>query len=806
MGWRAAAAANAAGTYKGGLVAGQEEAGFALGFANAFSKGMDDFISAKRAKEKDERDFEQAKELAAFQEQLLRTRPRTGVLTEAEKRDRDQLAEAQAFSTQHGVSLPEAYTILESHNWNSDQAGDRLTLDRGTGMQSTNFVPDGPASNSADQNPVEVPNIPTQSVPTIDDLEATEPDQTSALPQPNAAAIRLASRGDTMTDVPIQWVSEADLVSEEPAEVRVAEAVTETVTAIEKGDADAPTYEDVVASGATPPEATAFIAEGTKVLPEAFRMPEMKTITSLDAAKAALAQLDARRSVMGGRDDYDRSVRPILEAKISSLTELPDLGSWLQDDNRDLLGEYVTTGWRQFEGVVPAEDLQAHVQRATELLSQAQSMPSIPASLEDLRNMTARVASGEFGSNLPTEWQTALNTALREAEIRNRFADKLDVTYLTDDDRSVRELTGLLRIVEGQLGSDNQIAKDIQLAIDIKNEMPDLSELPTLADVRSENWQALEAQALALGDPQRAAEIRQLGEGMADKSADRADIWNQVSQTLARTDVIDEATAAIDGFINLSDSAYRLTKIVADNDGMLTVLGGTLPAAISRIDAELSALATTLGQGGASATQASEKFTEFEADIQSRLANNEIDRQAAAVAMYRAQEARLAYILARVQQGPAGVISNQDYNSAIQQIRSSVKGDVFEKSLRNLINADLAGVQSAIDTARNDSQVRIVNNLLNDAGLEFEPLAAVTRDLSETAAARGVAEAYDWVVGDTTLIKAPAPEEAPAPENRPIPNQPAIEMLLNDPTLAPIFDQGYGPGTAAKYLSGNGEN
>lgn len=832
MGWRSTGAAFKAGNYNGPLTS--DAGGFASGFAQTFSAGLNSAVNVFVDGMKADEEHERAKELITLRETLQNQRSGATTSTTETRKQAEQLQEAQAFATQHGVSLEEAVSRLSATDWDSSQAGDRITEERATGVlvdTGNGFIPDSPPAAS-----VEVPEAPSASSmdlsfgePVEDNLEATEPAvqvSTRSAPETvDAEPVRLASRGDTVTDVPVTWVSAADLDVETPIEDRAAAVVDDFgLKVADAGGMATPevtlSYPDRIAAGDTPAEAAAVAVRAATMIPEAFKLPTIDNINSLDEAKAALAILDSRRTFNGGRDTYDQNVRPTLERMIASFTELPNLGEMAQENQRDKLQEYVTTGYKAYEGVVSAEDLAAHVARAKELLASSASMPEIPANLDDLRSMDARVKAGEFG-DVPSEWQAQLNVSLRDAEYRDRYGDRLTVDYIFDDARTVRELTGMLESATTALGEDSPVVRDLQTAIRLRDEMPDL---PSIGDITKDNFEARAAEARLAGDEDLAAYIISLGTAMKNADPDTAKTLSEVSSIIARSPAIEPAQEAVTNFVNAADSGYELAKIVAENPTILTFFGGQAPSFVSRIDAELSSLTQFLDEANQEPAIAdiNRTFESYERDIQQKLANKEISEQAAAYAMYRSQEARFAYLLVRSQQGGAGVVSNQDYNSTVAQIRTSVQSGTFEESLRQLLARDQIKVSSAIDAARNDGQVRIAQQILTMNEIEFNPLGGLFRPLNEVAEARGAGDAYRWVTGEITLSDTVAPEPtstAPQTDTEPgitragqtgvepvaIP-QSAIDYLIQNieenPDLKDAFDAKYGAGKADTYLGG----
>ena len=213
------------------------------------------------------------------------------------------------------------------------------------------------------------------------------------------------------------------------------------------------------------------VAAGIIRVPEMFALPDLTTITTLEQALAIRDVLEARRGFLGARDDFYRNYAPVLEQRINSLSVegLPDLGDMAQQNNRDQLEEFVSNGWRAFEGTVDPDTLNNHRRRAEELLASGTSMPNIPANVDELRAMSRDVQAGVYGSNIPTEWQGQLNSALAGAEFRNRYGDRLTVDFIYDDARTERELTGLLNSATASLPPGDPVIRDLQEALRLRD-------------------------------------------------------------------------------------------------------------------------------------------------------------------------------------------------------------------------------------------------------------------------------------------------------------------------------------------------
>lgn len=280
---------------------------------------------------------------------------------------------------------------------------------------------------------------------------------------------------------------------------------------------------------------------------------------------------------------------------------------------------------------------------------------------------------------------------------------------------------------------------------------------PKLSDVRASNYQALAAAAEQGGNPELAANITSLGEEMSSATPERQVVMQDAIKTsLSSLSVINtrigETQGTVNGFIGATDSAYNLINILKDQPDILTFFGGRVPSFISSIDNEVGALSNLLAET-TSTNAADARVSNFESQIDARIADGTIEDRAAAYAKYAAQEVRMAYMIVRSQQ-PTGPISQADFESAFQQVRTSSRSSTVEDSLRGIISADRINVTSMQDTLRNDPQVYGANRILKDADItDFDPLGGVLEPIEEIAEARGAGDAIRWLSGETNLIE-----------------------------------------------------
>ena len=897
MGWRAAKAQMAAGTYD--APGDQEGAGFAQGFASTFVPAFTTAVQSYADEQREKRMLE-------LKESLYRQRPRSSSTAAADRKAADELKEIAALADELGIPNTEAASIYYANDKNSNRASEQWRSDRQGGLIVEPVVPSSPVQDEIvpeetddlsstepsvnDGTVVETSEAvvaPTVETPVAETATTAEDQTQAALEEPQqtptgSAAFepfQVASVGSIQDDLSLLTGTEEETAD---APVRIAEAIDQEIEVAQATGQDVSvTYQDGLQAGATPTENLNILAAGTRI-PEVYRIPEVSKITTLAEATAALDVLDARQGFIGGRDRYDINVRPMLEARVRSLTELPDLGQMLQDNQADRLREFYEFGYRQFESKVDPAQLEAHRQRAGELLNSVTSYPPIPSDLGELQALRNRVSAGEF-PQAPTEWLETLNTNVRAAELQQRYGDRLTVDYIMSDERSERELTIMRDAVISAMGRNHPLVTDLNLALGT----PVAEELPKIADVRSENWRSMRDAAAAAGDTALSQSIARLGQeyedaaeqgvNIADVRAEnwrslrdaaieagdqdladritrlgaeyeatempniadvRAENWRslrdaarrggdeelaksietlgaeyeaaknnndndrverlaEVSSVLARANTqISDTNAQADAYIGAVDSAYRLNAILQQNRNINYFFGGSLPAAIMNAVGEISAVRSLVNGNDVNINDAITSVDNFERTIEEQWLSGSISEDARAYAMYQAQETRLAFQLARLQQGPAGVISNQDFESARDQVRASRNPDTFEAAIRGLVGAEEIKVATAVDGLLNNPQIQIAQQLQEGLGIDFTNGAL--RTIEQRVTDVGAQDAYAWVRGGPAIAPSEDPPQVTVP-------QAAIDFLnSNDtPENRAFFSQKYGV-SADQYITGGG--
>lgn len=800
MGWRTAAGQMAAGTYD--VPGDQEGAGFASGFAAAFVPALNDAVDGYVSEQREKR-------LLELKESLLRQRPRSTSTASADRKTQEELRDINALASSLGIGVSEATTLYYSYDGDVSMAVNAYSDNMATGLYVTpapsyDEVPVEPAPVDEEMSavmPEDAPVAETASLatpaPQADNLEATQGLMAESQTFDDANAFQVASLGSIADDLALKEDDTEDDMNQVAANI-AANLETEVETAVQDGvlvaDASgavpAISYGDVVASGATPTETRRILAAGQR-LPDYYKIPEPATITTLGEAQAAMDVLEARREYIGQDDGYYSGMKPLLEARIASLTELPDLGEFLQTNSRDQLVEFYENGWQTYEGKVDPAQLQAHRDRALTLLQQSNSMPEIPQDLAGLRNMKDRVAAGEF-TYMPTEWYEQLNISTRRAELEERY--DLSVDYIMDESRSDRELLGLRAAAVNALGEDDPVVRDIDIALGTRRDNPIV---PDIASVTANNWRALEAKALQVGDEATAAIIRNLGTDIdaaeASNSPDLVQNLDKLSTVLSRAaQPIADVNTRANAYINAVQSAYQLNEIVQRNPNVNYFFGGQLPAAISGVVGEIGAIRDMLSteeEINVDVTTTLSAIDAYERDFERRFVNGQISQAARDYAIYQAQEQRLAFQVARMQQGPAGVISNKDFESALQQVRASRDASNYEAALRGLVSADEVSVRASISDLNNNSQIMIARTQQEAMGKDY--LQGATMSLEDRVAQAGIQEAYDWLHGGTATDTAPQIPEA------------ALDYLRSNPTdeIKQAFEAKYGV-SADGYLTG----
>ena len=127
------------------------------------------------------------------------------------------------------------------------------------------------------------------------------------------------------------------------------------------------------------------------------------------------------------------------------------------------------------------------------------------------------------------------------------------------------------------------------------------------------------------------------------------------------------------------------------------------------------------------------------------LGTENLTEQGRAYVVFKAQEARLAFKIARLQQGPQGVISNQDYDAALGQISGSPDPETFAASLRGLIEPGRNNAERLLTTLRSDPQIELA--ILRQKGMPIDVTAGALRTIDERVAGKPAQEALAWING-----------------------------------------------------------
>jgi hypothetical protein len=889
MGWRAAKASGNA------SMPVDEGGSFAQGFASTFVPMFSEATSSYLKEKQDERMLE-------LKESLIRQRPRAAGTATTNRADAKELREIAALAAELGISSADAASLYYSNDGNASRAVTTYDNDQATGLTVQPLRTDDLSSTEPLVDP-DAPVVQTSEA-VVEEVTPTPVVETAAVEETvdetvetNAAftPFQVASLGDIGENLSLLTGTDESVVQ---TTASIAEKIDEEILMADASGATPElTNRDMLVAGGTTGENRRILAAGTRI-PEVYTIPPVAEITTLEEANAALTVLNGRARLIGGTDQFDRDVRPMLEELIGSLTELPDLGKMLQENTVDQLREFYERGYLAYEGRADPEQLAAHRERAGQLLNSVNAYPPIPSDRATLQELRNRVSSGEW-PDAPTEWLETLNTNFREAEVQELFGDQLKFAWIMSSDRTERELETLLEAATHYLGDDDERLIEIDIALgnpvlpdilavtsanyvqfaahadrlgegtlaeDIRSvgetltlngidvtkvtptnwvayeqELRRLGDteradsvaavgviyeeratedarqaaLPKLADVRAGHWESLEAEALELGEPAHAAKIRELGlaydatEDTNDTS--RRDNLVELSTMASRfQDEEIEIDEQVRSYLGAVESSYALSQILQQNPDILRAAGGQLPAIIKGVVGEISVLSSLLsgGDSNVNGEAALRSVSAYENSVQQAFAEGKLDPAARAYAVFQAQEIRLAFQIARMQQGSAGVISNADFDNALTSIRSSNDPNTWADSIRGLMVRDEVKVESAIRDFGRLTNVQLAIAVQDEAGLSgFVNVAG----LQERVADAGLADAYEWLTSGNPLITAqpvatvaPVTPVTPVTPEPPIPQE-AVNLLLSNPSLAAQFDAKYGEGSSAQYLEEGAE-
>ncbi len=792
MGWRSAKAQMAAGTYD--TPGDQKGAGFAQGFASAF-------VPAFNAAVDDHADEKKKARLLELKESLYRQRPRSAASGKAAGKADRLYQEALAIAKQTGLSVEEAFEVLVSHDGDSSQALDKIIGDIGSGTMILDADPLDPAGEELSTLFPEETRPTDVNAPPLETAEA-DVDNLGELPPPVEQSTEnfvgeefdVATTG-SLRDVltltpkegsggptapekslrPVQRPTEAEGSLLAPTSslrpmyrptIDAAKDILEKEIAQVEEDGNTPTtsYESLVGSGVAGKQ-VAEIVKRSLVIPTIMKIPEIHTITDINEATAALATLDGRREYINQQGfktgKFDTIARAMLEARIKDLTKLPDISEMLTEGNRIALQMYINHGYKEYKGVVDDKVLDAHLEQATEVFNSTVSLPKLPTSHNELVTLSNALSLGQYGDGVPTAYVNAVNTNLREQEFFQVYGPQLNVSYLTSDERTQRELELLRDAAVEALGSTHYLVTTIENAQ--SKEVNDRSDIPDIVDVRGNNWQAFYEKALEMGLPVLAERIALLGPEMAKAGNTEARMSkiNEISKALARTDGLNEFFEATEAFVSMVSDAHSMVKILENNKDILATTGGIVPALVERVSVEADVIQSWFDKNDNKITyaQAQRQLDNFEAVVESKLNDGTMSKAAYAFALYSAQEKRLAFKIARMQQGSQGVISNADYESALSQLRPSANGETTTDSLRALLRADMNKLIAQREMLGRNVQLQLIQDLEESAGVDYTSSVFTPLDEFFNNLPTNFAEGFKWL----TEEPAGKPQDEPLP-------------------------------------------
>ena len=127
----------------------------------------------------------------------------------------------------------------------------------------------------------------------------------------------------------------------------------------------------------------------------------------------------------------------------------------------------------------------------------------------------------------------------------------------------------------------------------------------------------------------------------------------------------------------------------------------------------------------------------YSEDLKALYESQDMEKTEYDAARFAALERKFAFSIAIMQQGENGVVSNQDYNNALKQIRGSKVPEVYAATLRTLVADDLPKVNMAYQTVQNDIGIRTAIKMLDEAGMDSSLYSRFTISLDERFAVLG---------------------------------------------------------------------
>lgn len=375
-------------------------------------------------------------------------------------------------------------------------------------------------------------------------------------------------------------------------------------------------------------------------------------------------------------------------------------------------------------------------------------MPNFPEGVAELRTMSRDVLGGVYGANIPTEWQGQLNSALAEAKFRSSVGNNLTTDFIFNDDRTIRELTGLLNSATNLLPSGDPIIRNLQEALRLRGEMPDAVPVPgslseaeiALARAVEEGADQAEINSLRVDrDAALAAERARkpvgitageyqvlLKNGESVRTVMQQDgtflvpgggaiPQDQILRTLSseqRQEAIAEITRFRDDrLIPTSGQRQALTTMlpvamrVADrlekNRALLTTVGTSIPRLITGVGAELDAISTLAARFGGD-PDVPNSFVDPDSFRRGVLSS--IDDMSSDAAQHAADVIFLAYQVALSQNDR---VTDQDFLTAMDQIAKGSELETFIPNMLNRVDDQIRSHDAMVTAALKAPEIRV---------------------------------------------------------------------------------------------------
>ena len=547
MGWRSTKASMDSGTYEPNVDTGGS---FAQGFASSFVPMLNNAVSSYASEQKEKRMIELKEDLLRKRESIKSARTSSGAASKLATEQAELLATARSVASTLNIDLTQAnlevvLSAVEASDGKGFRAIDVLTAQIDGGMKIFEQATQPPSTGTPAPAPEPAPEPVTlpeaATTPVEDEMSSLNLPTTTEAPVVKETASLVAPPVETEDTTP------AD-ASVQVAQLGVPGVMIDMATgnypadSVEAGEelaikvadtsgnvegAESLSFESPELVGATKQQRTGVLRFTGAVTP-------INTITDEDTLNANLVALEGRT------DQFAVNYRQQAQQIRFKLVDLPDIATM----ERAQLQQYINGGYQEYAGRVPDENLREHLRKATEFERSGQSMPPIPASLDDQTALFQSIQSGVYGpiENIPSSYLANLSTFIRKNEVEEQLGDALSIPNLMGG--TVEDLDALSQILSASGVPDGTVTR----LLSIRKEQEANAEFETYSTGVNTSLEAINAVATAEeadASPATIFALRQLQETLTARENEKAAKENGITVEPVMSTVVIEGVRVI---------------------------------------------------------------------------------------------------------------------------------------------------------------------------------------------------------------------------------------------------------------------